>query len=139
MNMVEELLRQIFSEKCQLKYLQLDISYESECGPLHQCLSTNFSFYLNSTQIHAHSYCVTLRQIDIRLNSTDFLQPFIERVPNLEQLSVAFNSSLTFRLPNERDINASNKFDGNWMDKVRRKFSLTISPISDLIQFLFFF
>ena len=121
MNMIKELLRQIFSEKCRLKYLQLDISEESHCDSLHECLLARPSFYWNSIQTHAHSFCATLRQIDIRLNSTCFLQNLIKRVPNLEQLSVDFISHLTFNLPNEWDIEACRKFNENWFNNVGRK------------------
>ena len=121
MNMIKELLRQIFSEKCQLKYLQLDISEECEYGPLHECLSPNPSF--KSIQTHAQS-CVTLRQIDIRLNSTCFLRSLIERVPNLEQLSVESISSLLMHLPREQDVETLTKSNENWFNKVRKKLLL---------------
>lgn len=117
MDMIKQLLRQIFSEKCQLQYLQLDISKEYRCGSLHKCLLTNSSLSSNSIQTHS----VTLRHLDIRLNSTYFLENLIERVPSLEQLSVEFLFSLIFDLPSEWDIEASENSNDNWLNKVRRK------------------
>ena len=93
-----------------------------EGGSIHHCLSTNS--YLSSysiQQTHSQSYCITLRHLDIRLSSARFLQDLIERVPNLEQLSVEFIFTLIFDLPNEWDIETSRKSNDNWFNKVRKK------------------
>ena len=120
MDAIEQLLRLIFSEKCQLQYLRLDISEEYRGGPLHECLSRKSSFYPNSTQPYAPSCCVTLRQIDIRLNSTSFLLNLIAHVPNLEELSVEL-ISLVLDFSSEWHDEASWKNDGNWLTQVRKK------------------
>ena len=117
--MIEKLLRIIFSEKCQLECLQLDISEEYQSGPLHQCLSTNSS---GSIPTHPRSKCITLRRLDVRLNSTCFLRDLIEYVPNLEQLSVQLISSLDIYLSHERQIEALGKSNENWFNKVRKTF-----------------
>ena len=119
MNRIEELLRRIFSEKCQLQYLRLDISNEYKCGHLHKCLSTNSS---GSIPIHPRSKCITLRRLNVRLNSTCFLQDLIEYVPNLEQLSVQLISSLDIHLSHERQTEALAKSNENWFNKVRKTF-----------------
>ena len=115
MNMIEEFLRQIFSKNCRLQYLRLDISNENLWGPLHTCLSTSFS---DSISTQPRSNCTTLRHLNIRLNSTCFLRNLTEYVPNLEQLSVEFISSLIIDLPCEQDVGISNE---NWFNKLRKK------------------
>lgn len=69
-------------------------------------------------QAHSQSYCITLRYLNIRLNSARFLPNLIERVPNLEQLSVEFIFTLIFDLPTEWDIETSRKSNDNWFNQV---------------------
>ena len=127
MNRIEELLQRIFSEKCQLQYLRLDISNEYQCGPLHKCLSRNSSLSSDSILTHPRSCCLNLRYVDIRLNSTSFLLNLIEHVPNLEQLSVEFIFSLVFDFSSKWNVEASRKNNENWFNQVRKKILLNLS------------
>jgi hypothetical protein len=107
--MIEQFLCKLFSAQCQLKSLQLDISNDFRNGSIHRCLS------LNSIQNQHQSRCVALRHLHIRLNQTCFLENLIEYVPNLEQLSVEFDSSL--------GSYASWKSNEKWFNKVRFLFN----------------
>ena len=122
--MIKELLCQIFSQKCQLQNLYLDLSNERRSGPLHQCLSINSSLSFDSIGIQSSSSCLTLRYLNIRLNATCFFQNLIEHVPNLEQISVEFIDSIVFDLPSEWNMKASRKYNQNWFDKVKKEISL---------------
>ncbi len=86
--MYNNLLRQLFSGKCQLTSLRLDIPYDYSCINIDESLSI-FSDLSSHSMFNTAQYCcMTLRYLHIHLNFTCFLEQLIERVPNLERLSV---------------------------------------------------
>jgi hypothetical protein len=86
--MYNNLLRQLFSGKCQLTSLRLDIPYDYSCINIHEILSL-FSDICSHSMFNTAQYCcMTLRYLHIHLNLTCFLEQLIEHVPNLERLSV---------------------------------------------------
>ncbi|CAF3908294.1 unnamed protein product, partial [Rotaria sp. Silwood1] len=86
--MYNNLLRQLFSGKCQLTSLRFNIPYDYSSINIHQSLSL-FSDLCSHSMFNTAQYCcMTLRYLHIHLNLTCFLEQLIERVPNLERLSV---------------------------------------------------
>ncbi|CAF4906676.1 unnamed protein product [Rotaria sp. Silwood1] len=132
LNMIKQLLCQLFSAECKLKSLRLDISNEFRDGSIQRCLPSNPYLSSNFTQ-YQHQSCVTLRHLHIRLNQISFFENLIEYVPNLEQMSVEIYDSINsyaLRMPSVETLSQSNE---NWFNKVPklRCFSLK-TFISDL-------
>ncbi|CAF3361200.1 unnamed protein product [Rotaria socialis] len=108
MILIKQLLCQLFSGRCRLKSLRLDISNEFTSGDIHQCLVGNSYFSSNFIVNQCESCCMTLRRLFIRLKYTFFLENLIEHVPNLEEMSVQFEYSLNFDSLWELNIETSN-------------------------------
>ncbi|CAF3299899.1 unnamed protein product [Rotaria socialis] len=87
--MFKDLLNEIFSEKCQLISLRLDIPRDHSYLNIHQCLSSSAI----SNTIKIQYCCMTLRYVDIRLHYACLIEHLIEHVPNLERLSVYLRES----------------------------------------------
>jgi hypothetical protein len=105
--MYQQLLCQIFSEQCQLTFLQLDISKSSY--DIHRCLTVSDGF---------QSYCITLHHLQIHLGYACFLEDLIEHVPNLEQLSVQLQRLERYCRFQYPDIQSSMLPNVNWFNKV---------------------
>ncbi|CAM4944871.1 unnamed protein product [Rotaria socialis] len=90
MILIKQLLCQLFSGRCRLKSLRLDISNEFTSGDIHQCLVGNSYFSSNFIVNQCESCCMTLRRLFIRLKYTFFLENLIEHVPNLEEILKIF-------------------------------------------------
>ncbi|CAF1555057.1 unnamed protein product [Rotaria magnacalcarata] len=73
--------------------------------------------------------CFTLRHLDVRMACTCLLENLIERVPNLERLSVHFQSSLDFDSLWRTNPDILEQSNENWFNKIPklRCFSLNIS------------
>ncbi|CAF1298954.1 unnamed protein product, partial [Adineta steineri] len=114
--MFQQLLCQIFSEQCQLTSLKLDI--KEIIDRVNQCLKSHSSLRSKTVSDGLQSYCTTLRQLDIHLNDADFLEDIIERIPNVEQLSVDLKRLQ--RSWNSTNYELQNLIlpDGNWFNKV---------------------
>ena len=119
--MIEQLLCQLFSGQCQLKSLRLDISNDFLDGSIHQCLPSNSHLTSKFTHYELQSCCITLRYLYIQLNQPCFLENLIEYVPNLEQMSVQFHSSLKFNSSWETNVETLRQSKENWFSKVRNK------------------
>ncbi|CAF0836276.1 unnamed protein product [Rotaria sordida] len=132
--MIEQLLRQLFSARCQLTSLRLDISNEFRFGGIHGCLASNSHLFSNFIQCQFSSCCVTLRRLHIRLNQTRFLESLIEHVPNLEKIFVEFHSSLNNASSWSSNVEILKQSNGNWFNKVPklRYFSLKTFIYTDL-------
>ncbi|CAF3950427.1 unnamed protein product [Rotaria sordida] len=132
--MIEQLLRQLFSARCQLTSLRLDISNEFRYGGIHGCLASNSHLFSNFIQCQFSSCCVTLRRLHIRLNQTRFLESLIEHVPNLEKIFVEFHSSLNNASSWSSNVEILKESNGNWFNKVPklRYFSLKTFIYTDL-------
>jgi hypothetical protein len=102
--MFKDLVRQLFSPKCQLISLRLDIPHDESSINIYQCLS------------FSADRCMSLRYLHVRLHYGCLLLHIIELVPNLEQLSVCLrtpsvrneffdSSSGTFRKSDEMCYN----------------------------------
>ncbi|CAF1024723.1 unnamed protein product [Rotaria sp. Silwood1] len=133
LNMIKQLLCQLFSAECKLKSLRLDISNEFRDGSIQRCLPSNPYLSSNFTQ-YQHQSCVTLRHLHIRLNQISFFENLIEYVPNLEQMSVEIYDSINsyaLRMPSVETLSQSNE---NWFNKVPklRCFSLKTFISDDL-------
>ncbi|CAF3587656.1 unnamed protein product [Rotaria sp. Silwood1] len=133
LNMIKQLLCQLFSAECKLKSLRLDISNEFRDGFIQRCLPSNPYLSSNFTQ-YQHQSCVTLRHLHIRLNQISFFENLIEYVPNLEQMSVEIYDSINsyaLRMPSVETLSQSNE---NWFNKVPklRCFSLKTFISDDL-------
>ncbi|CAF3966103.1 unnamed protein product [Rotaria sp. Silwood1] len=131
-NMYRQILCQIFSDRCQLTSLQLDIN---KFYSIHQCLMTTQSHLPLNTVLDGYkSYCVTLRDLYIRLDYTCFLEDLIEYVPNLEQLSVHLENLKRDDESYDENIQSPILTDGNWFNKVPKLkcFTLKSSAYNDL-------
>ncbi|CAF2804532.1 unnamed protein product [Rotaria sp. Silwood2] len=119
MTMIQQLLCQLFSGQCQLKSLRIDISNEFKNGIIHHCLKSNSNLSSNLIQYQLQSCNITLRRLHIRLNQPCFFENLIEYVPNLEQMSVEFYSSLQFNcLRKSNDLETLKKSNENWFNKI---------------------
>lgn len=108
--MIEKLICQFFSGRCQLKSLRIDISNELRGGVIHSCLAkSNLLSRLNTNRIETS--CQTLTYLHIRLNEIYILRNLIEHLPNLEQLFIESTSTLGF---------LSEQPQENWFNKVRK-------------------
>ncbi|UJR29230.1 hypothetical protein I4U23_010444 [Adineta vaga] len=135
--MFKEFVYKLFSNKCQLKTLQLDISSDCSDGTLHQCLSPN-SCLSELIEYQHPFYCLTLRHLYIRLNQTRFLENLIEHTPNLEQIVVEFSCSLGSFASWKSNIEALKQSKTNWFNKIPklRLFSLK-SFMEDDLDFIY--
>ncbi|CAF3276453.1 unnamed protein product, partial [Rotaria sp. Silwood2] len=115
--MIKEPACRLFSAQCQLTSLRLDISNEFHCGIMHRCLSSNSDLSPNLIQCQVQSCNITLRRLHIRLNHSRFLESLIEYVPNLEQISVEFDSSLEFDTLWKSNIEALRQSNENWFNE----------------------
>ncbi|CAF5222106.1 unnamed protein product, partial [Rotaria magnacalcarata] len=115
---IEKFIRQLFSDRCQLTYLRLDIGNEFRFGSIHKCLASYSHLSSNFTQRQFPSCCVTLRRLYIRLNQACFLENLIEHVPNLEKLLVKFHSSLNNASSLSSNVEILKQSNGNWFHKV---------------------
>jgi hypothetical protein len=113
--MIKQFVCQLFSSECHLTSLRLDISNEFRLGPIHQCLASKPD---DSRNFLIHSCNTTLQRLHIRLNHSCFLESLIEYVPNLEQLSVKFDRSLTFNNFWEPNIETLSESTESWFKKV---------------------
>ena len=111
--MLKELVCQLFSDQCHLESLQLDISNELKNHDIHRCFASNSIAY------DRPSPCVTLRRLYIRIDRAYFFESLIERVPNLEELSVECHSSLEFKALQELNVEILRKSNDNWLHKVK--------------------
>ena len=118
--MVEELFRRLFSPQCQLRTLRLDIDYILTNSTLRSCLQGNSSLSTNFIQHQLEFCCVTLRQLHIRVICTFVLENLVQRLPNLEKLSVEFDFSLGFDSSGKWNVNTLKQSNENWFNKVRK-------------------
>ncbi|CAF4654238.1 unnamed protein product, partial [Rotaria socialis] len=91
---LKEFVFKLFSVKCQLTTLDLDISNDYDSIGIHTCFSLSSNRYLNLINNKLVTYCTSLRCLRIQLIYGVFLEQIIERVPSLEILSVQFACSL---------------------------------------------
>jgi hypothetical protein len=83
-------------------------------------LTSNVSRPSNSIQYeHQSSFCVNLRRLHIRLYRADFIENMIERLPNIEEMSVECLSSLEFNALRELNLQTLTKSNENWLNKVK--------------------
>ncbi|CAF3461795.1 unnamed protein product [Rotaria sp. Silwood2] len=116
--MFKQILRQIFSNQCQLTSLQLDISKLSY--EIHQSLNSDFNVSTtNNISNDFQSYCISLHRLHIYLDYTCFLEDLIKYVPNLEQLSVHFRNSLIDKNYLDSNINIPNLSKNNWFNQIK--------------------
>ncbi|CAF0879798.1 unnamed protein product [Adineta steineri] len=130
--MFQQLLNEIFSNKCQLISLELDIT--QSFYSIHQCLNSDSHLQSKTIFNEYQSYCLTLRRLHIRLDYRCFLEHLIEHVPNLEQLSVHFQSSLDKIFVSASNIETLVLSNGNWYNKIPKLeyFTLKCYVINDL-------
>jgi len=120
MLMFEEFTRKLFSNKCHLTSLELDISNDDTCVHIHKFLSLPSN--INSDVIHNEvvTHCKSLRYLKIDLIDGSFLENLIEHVPNLEILSVQFKHTLMKGLSDEPQMKRFASSIINWYTKVNR-------------------
>ncbi|CAF3971728.1 unnamed protein product, partial [Rotaria sp. Silwood1] len=117
MIILKQFLCQLFSGQCQLTTLRLDISNELMDGNIHRCLTSNSHLSSNFMRCQPQSCCMTLRRLFIRLKYTYFLESIIKHVPNLEQMSVQFDSSLRLDPLWKSNVETLRKSNRNWFNK----------------------
>ncbi|CAF4155082.1 unnamed protein product, partial [Rotaria sp. Silwood2] len=92
--MVKEFIRNLFSVKCQLTSLNLDISNDRSTVNIHECFLSSSNISSNLINHDFVTHCTSLRYLHIHLIHGFFLEHIIERLPSLEILSVQFQSTL---------------------------------------------
>ena len=115
--MLKQLIRQFFSNKCQLTYLRLDIADDSSSVNIHQCLILSSHSSASSISNKMQYCCLMLRHLYICLKYTCFLEHLIEHIPNIERLSVTFKRWMDFELRSKSNIETLIKSNGNWFEK----------------------
>ena len=114
--MLKEFLRELFSEKCQLTSLTLDISTSRFPIEMHQYLLSSLS---NNKRTWKSS--ITLHSLHIHLDYTYLFECLIEHLPLVQVFSVEFETSLVhdpsfpFKVPQRFRLPTTNCYD-----KVRR-------------------
>ncbi|CAF4227981.1 unnamed protein product [Rotaria sordida] len=111
MLMFKEFLRKLFSDKCQLTSLELDIPDDDNYDGIYECLSID-----NPVIIH----CITLRHLHIHLIYGYFLEDIIKYVPALQTLSVTFKDSLMEKQLYEPKMKRFISVNSNWYEKVKK-------------------
>jgi len=117
--MFKQLIRQFFSDKCQLMFLRLDIADDAPPTNIHQCLILSSHPSTNSISNKIQYGCLTLRYLYIRIKYTCLLEHLIEHIPNIERLSVIFKQSMDIEPRSKSDMEILIKSNGNWFEKVR--------------------
>ncbi|CAF1326319.1 unnamed protein product [Rotaria sordida] len=117
--MYNNFLRQLFSGKCQLTSLRFNIPYNYSSIDI-QCLSLFSDFCSHSMFNTAQYCCMTLRYLHIHLNLTCFLEQLIERVPNLERLSVYLPVLWDKDSPSGPPIKRFVQSNEAWSNKVKK-------------------
>jgi len=115
--MCQQLLCQIFSDQCQLTSLKLNIT--EIIDSVDQCLKSHPSLPSKIVPDRLQSYCTTLRHLDIHLNNAYFLEDIIERIPNVEQLSVNLKQLQHYWNPINSELQSLILPNGNWFNKVK--------------------
>ncbi|CAM4905322.1 unnamed protein product [Rotaria socialis] len=113
--MFQEFIRQLFSGKCRLISLRIDLVY-GDFG-LYQYFKLNHYLSCSITEQYRAS-CHTLRRLHIHLNYTYFLEYLIEHLPVPENLNVIFCDSLDVRPRSMSDIENLIKTSGHWFNKL---------------------
>ncbi|CAF4342475.1 unnamed protein product, partial [Rotaria sp. Silwood2] len=138
MIILKQFLCQLFSVQCQLTTLRLDISNELVDGNIHRCLTSNSHLSSNFMRRQPQSCCMTLRRLFIRLKYTCFLKNIIKHVPNLEQMSVQFDSSLGLDPLWKSHVETLRKSNKNWSNKVPKLRYLSLQTfIYEDLQFVY--
>ena len=110
--MCQQFIRQLFSSKCQLTSLRLDISQHNSLD----CLSSSFSdIYSNQIDNQLLTNCMTLRRLHIHI----IHGYFIGHVPALEILSVIIRKSLAIKQLYQMKTKMFSSTVINWYDKVK--------------------
>jgi hypothetical protein len=92
--MFKEFLTKIFSAKCRLISLELDISNDDSSVDIHRCFLFPSDTYSNIINSGLVTHCMNLRYLHIHLIYGYILEHIIQRVPALEVLSVQFTEKL---------------------------------------------
>ncbi|CAF1482062.1 unnamed protein product, partial [Rotaria sp. Silwood1] len=127
--MFKQLIRQLFSDRCQLMFVRLDVADDDPPINIHQCLvlSSHPSTKLISNKIEYG--CLTLRHLYIRIKYTCFLEHLIEYIPNIERLSVIFKQSMDMEPRSKSDMEILIKSNGNWFEKVPKLNYFTLKTL----------
>jgi hypothetical protein len=116
--MFKKLIHQLFSGECRLMVLRLDIANDNLCINIHQCLTLSSHPSTSSISNQIQYGCLSLRYLCICLKYTCFLEHLIDRIPNIERLSVIFKESMKIEPRSKSDIEILIKSNGNWFEKV---------------------
>jgi hypothetical protein len=117
--MFKEFLRKLFSAKCQLTSVEIDISNDDSSVDIHQFYSFSIDGHSNVINNELITHCMNLRYLHIHLMYGYILEYIIQHTPALEILSVQFKNGLVKQSSFELEITqfAPNLF--NWRDKVK--------------------
>ncbi|CAF2106113.1 unnamed protein product, partial [Rotaria magnacalcarata] len=120
MRMIKQLICQLFSSQCHLTSLRMDLGHYLIDVDIDECLISN------SVDYQHQSFCLTLRRLYIRIGNSWFLENIISQIPNLEQMSVQFHTTLRFDLSWKSNVEIMKQSNGNWLNKLPklRYFSL---------------
>ncbi|CAF3874562.1 unnamed protein product, partial [Rotaria sordida] len=128
MLMFQEFVRRLFSDKCQLTSLELDLSTDFFNVNIHKCFST----ITNKPVTH----CMSLRYLHIHLIYGFLFEHLIEHVPNLEILSVQFKNALLWKNSLDSDTTTFIPTNVNWCNKIPKlKYFSLKSAINSHLQF----
>ena len=109
--MFQEFVRRLFSDKCQLTSLKVDVSINDSNATVHPYFS------LINNEIGTH--CISLRYLHIHLSSGCLFEHIVEHVPNLEILSVEFQSFLIRQWHPILNTETFLPINADWCNKVK--------------------
>ncbi len=119
MSMLKVFLRQLFSDKCRLTSLELDLSHDDSSNNIHEFFSSCSKMNSNDIRNESLTQCKTLRYLKIDLQSGCLLDDITKHVPALEILSVRFKDSLIDQQSVEPFMKRFASSIVNWYSKVK--------------------
>ena len=116
---LQEFMYKLFSGKCQLTSLPLDISNDDPCLRIHEFCLSSCNIHQNLIHNELFTYCITFRHLHIHLIFGSMLDNIINHVPALETFSIQFENSL-FNEWLYPKVKKSYTSIVNWYNKVTR-------------------
>ncbi|CAF2872673.1 unnamed protein product [Rotaria sp. Silwood2] len=117
--MCKQIIRQLFSSKCQLTCLRLNMINDSSDYRIHESFSPYYDIYSSEIDNQLNTNCMTLRYLYIKIVFGYFIEYVIEHVPALEILSITFKYSLIREFLHQMRMIQFVPTISNWNDKVK--------------------
>lgn len=122
MSVYQDFIAKLFSQKCRLTSLRIDIcNFHGGRYNILEHLRPVSDAFLNSISYKGDQFCMTLRRLNIRLESIDFIENLFDRLPNIEQMSLEFSDKMEPRPERRFSDQLLKEVNGNWAKKVKKE------------------